>query len=98
MLARPKIGTKSHIKLWLASKPASEVFSWPSVEHCACGQYWTEFYGQWPWPGLGYGGRRPIDKLNIIAHDLASNCQTRSGTLRRVSFGELYEAVCKAGW
>jgi hypothetical protein len=42
MLQRPEIGTKEHIKLWLAGKDENETYEWLSGE-CPAGQYSREF-------------------------------------------------------
>jgi hypothetical protein len=39
MLARPEVGSKEHILLWLATKPPGEEFEWRDTNTCACGQY-----------------------------------------------------------
>ena len=41
MLARPEVGTKEHVLLWLASKPPEETYIWEKGDICACGQYTT---------------------------------------------------------
>ena len=63
MLARPEVGTKEHILMWLASKPADEVFNWHSTKHCACGQYAeTFFYGLGCW---SYNSA--LSEMNVVA-------------------------------
>jgi hypothetical protein len=42
MLARPEVGTREHILLWLARKPARGRFRWEDLRNCACGQYSRE--------------------------------------------------------
>lgn len=42
MLARPEIGSREHILLWLAGKPADEKFAYHNSQICACGQYSSE--------------------------------------------------------
>jgi hypothetical protein len=71
MLQRPEIGSRSHIMLWVDSKPADGLFPWDSYQDCACGQYarahgfeWgddTELTRSAVWDGQ-YGG----SSLNAI--------------------------------
>jgi hypothetical protein len=76
MLARPEIGTREHVILWLASKPADEAYEWANPHCCACGQYWGENVGK-IFPHMWeYDPAMPW--LNIMAQD----CRT---------FGELYQ-------
>jgi hypothetical protein len=83
MLARPEIGSKAHILLWLASKPPEEQFYWRDWTVCACGQYSFAFYEDaraWTrQPATG-----PIHELNQMAR-WVSNRGTSYGR-----FGDLY--------
>ena len=46
MLARPEIGSREHIILWLAIQPADETFPWNKADDCVCDRY----YRVCPWP------------------------------------------------
>lgn len=54
MLARPEIGSKPHIRLWVGSKDPNEEYDWSSYFGCACGQYSKENGEEHGWVnGLG---------------------------------------------
>lgn len=87
MLQRPEIGTREHILLWLASKPANESFYWLNPDICACGQYSKEFFGD----SQAWGGMTgPILHLNNIAGRLSSSICCP------IYWGDLYDAARKA--
>jgi hypothetical protein len=79
MLARPEIGTKQHIILWLASKPADETYQWNDSKRCACGQYWGENVDN-VFPHGWWCSNPRMAWLDI----LAMYCESRT-------FGELYQ-------
>jgi hypothetical protein len=76
MLARPEIGTKQHVILWLASKPVDETYDWCKGSECACGQYWGEHVNK-KFPHM-WRESPTMSWLNMLALD----CKT---------FGELYQ-------
>jgi hypothetical protein len=81
MLARPEPGTRSHIVLWLASKPHDKTYDWESYSECACGQYAREIMGKsniW-WHEFS---KTPDGKQFAELNFMAALCST---------FGELYE-------
>ena len=85
MLARPEIGSREHILLWLAGKPADGTFDWNDPKKCAGGQYLYESTGGW-WTEYGRNGNEQnFDNLGALA---AAACQHRT-------YGELYEAMRK---
>jgi hypothetical protein len=50
MLARPEIGTMSHVRLWLQEQPRDREYDWMSPEtNCACAIYAAEngLEGDW---------------------------------------------------
>jgi hypothetical protein len=68
MLAKPEIGTKEHIVLWLSSKTGP--YDWVNVSVCACGQYWQENVDAerpWAWQRDGYVIDLNMDWLNCLA-------------------------------
>jgi hypothetical protein len=85
MLARPEVGTREHILLWLASKPADATYAWADPFECACGKYSREFL-TYPtaWCGPGFIPGAPLFELNSIARE-------------RANFGELY-LVARDKW
>jgi hypothetical protein len=83
MLARPEIGTKAHILLWLASKPPEESFYWRDWTVCACGQYSFAHYGDSrQWTRVEPGA--PIHELNQMARWVTSRVDGYG------KFGDLY--------
>jgi hypothetical protein len=86
MLARPEIGTRAHILLWVASKPPEEEYYWRDAQHCACGQYSKEFYGEaGAWTVTN--PLLPIHEMNGHA-SAVMNPHTSCGT-----FGDLYRQL-----
>jgi hypothetical protein len=86
MLARPEIGTKAHILLWVASKPPKEEYYWRDGYQCACGQYSQEFFGRasaW----MRMPTSRAIHELNGHAGAVIDP-RTDCGT-----FGDLYRQL-----
>jgi len=85
MLARPEIGTREHILLWLAGKDPNEEYLWESYCDCACGRYAKEVLGKsnmwWSAYAMTPAGT-PFMELNHLAMDLKT-------------FGELYERARK---
>jgi len=83
MLARPEIGTREHIMLWLESKDPDEEYDWFSYARCACGQYAADGLGKsnlwWIINCVGMP-KNPLSELNIMAN----YCKT---------FGELAKLV-----
>jgi hypothetical protein len=76
MLARPEIGTKVHIRFWLAGKPPDEAYYWEHPGHCACGQYWAEHVDN------AFPHSWVRDPRMQWLNKLAQGCRT---------FGELYQ-------
>ncbi len=74
MLARPEIGSRSHIKLWLAGKDPDEDYNWSSYFGCACGQYSKE-------NGVEQGWADGLGELNNLAREVP---RTFGGLYERV--------------
>ena len=92
MLARPEVGSKEHILLWLAAQPQDKKFSYMTPSACACGQYSRAFLGSgMKWLKiLAKTGRHyspDLEKLDEVAFKLTGN-----GKRDEVSFGALYDA------
>jgi hypothetical protein len=69
MLARPEIGSKEHILLWLENKPPDEKYDWENYAECACGQYSRESLGKsnlW-WIAYMANPGCPMNDLNRVA-------------------------------
>ncbi len=81
MLARPEIGSRQHILLWLAGKPADETYDWRQEHDCACGQYAQEHLVD-PWTWVGDRRHVLLWEMNVIA----GSCKT---------FGQLSERLRK---
>jgi hypothetical protein len=58
-LARPEVGTREHVLMWLATKNENQTYEWLSGE-CPAGQYSREF-------GDEHSGLN-LDRLNRLAH------------------------------
>lgn len=88
MLARPEIGSREHILLWLAGKPEDEKYNWHNHRQCACGQYSIEMLnGTMRWqkyPNLDGHGPQFLCSLNYLAY-----CAPRT-------WGALYERARNA--
>jgi len=85
MLARPEIGTREHILLWLASRDPNEEYDWCSYSNCACGKYAREVLGKsnlWWVINCVTGPGAALSELNVMA----SYCK---------SFGELEKCARK---
>ncbi len=92
------------MKLWVASKPADEVFNWMNGLECAAAQYRREH------------GELPIQAgAPITAHPLSSVCLPLMHTSRKssspppptgyfyvlytpITFGELHDELVRQGW
>lgn len=83
MLARPKLGTREHMLLWLAAKAPDETYEWESYEDCACGTYARETMDKSNWWWREFGGK-PFAWLNMLA------CHTPH------TYGALYKRARKA--
>ena len=85
MLARPEVGSREHILLWLAGKPADEMFNWKSSSRCACGQYSKKYLNsEYAWisnPELSRMSDAVIDVMDLRN----AHC----------SFGVLYQTMLK---
>jgi hypothetical protein len=89
MLAKPEIGTREHILLWLSGKRPDEVFYWHEAADCACGQYAKSFGLEREWmkflTGLvGRGDYPALSELNELA------------VMSDETFGDLYKSAEKA--
>lgn len=85
MLARPELGTREHILLWLARKDPTEKYEYELYEDCACGQYAREALGKsnlWWATFATFPAGAPLRELNYMA----------SG---HKTFGALYDHVRK---
>jgi hypothetical protein len=67
MLARPEIGSKEHISLWLDSKDPNEEYNWSNVRGCACGQY-SRANGSISWITSTW-----VNQLNVAASERPHN-------------------------
>ena len=86
MLARPEIGTRAHILLWLAGKDPKATYEWECYSLCACGQYARECAGKsnlwWTTVACTPQGE-PLFELNHLAQDAKT-------------FGELHKRALAA--
>jgi hypothetical protein len=93
MLARPEVGTRGHILLWLASKNPKEYYAWYSCEDCAVAQYVKEAMHRAPyplWSRIGIDKKlEPLEELNEFAYEVADGAGD-------ATFGDLYLAACLA--
>ena len=83
MLARPEIGSREHILLWLASQPKDRKYYWPCTTCCACAQY-SEACGE---PLSFWVHTQPVIDMNAVARDVSGS---KTGT-----YGKLYRALRK---
>jgi hypothetical protein len=81
MLARPEIGSKEHILLWLASRDPDEEYDWDEWRVCARGQYCFEHFGEHAnWPQFSLSA--PVHQMDYYAQ-------------HHRTFGALYEVMRK---
>lgn len=69
MLARPELGTREHILLWLSSQPPEREYHWSDPQECACGTYARETMGKsnlW-WAMYACQDGTPFAALNNLA-------------------------------
>src|SRR5262249_1402751 len=93
MLARPEIGSKAHIKLWLGSKDPSEVGVWEDLCSCFAGRYSQEHFGRaFPWsPDPEPRFRDELKRLSEITGPTSYGAGDACSTM-----GEAYQRVCAA--
>jgi hypothetical protein len=93
MLARPEVGTRAHILLWLAGKNPKHFYQWDDCDDCAVAQYIMEKMHRHPfhlWGRIGIDKKlQPLHELNEIAYQVAD-----SGG--GATFGDLYLAAQRA--
>ena len=88
MLSRIEVGSKAHVLLWLADKPAADTFEWQSAI-CATAIYAVEQFGD-----ITLRCSTPdLCELDVMARDLSSANGTRP--YQSVTFGALYERAKK---
>ncbi len=90
MLARPEIGSREHVLLWLDGQDPNETYDWSIASRCACGQYVAQHGGR-PWseyPALS-GGPYPIS----APEDGSFNALARE---EPHTFGALYKRAVEA--
>jgi hypothetical protein len=81
MLQRPEIGTREHVLLWLAGKPADEAYKWMPHEECPCAVYNLDHGMPKEWWSEPNHRRARVKKTKIELSDLAGGFPRTWGAL-----------------
>lgn len=98
MLARPEIGSREHMLLWLASKDPNETYNWRTSKQCACGVYAREHGLETFDPEVDWGHEHLASTSTSISIGPIIRNDSLNGLAqqRPWAFGALYERAREA--